>query len=80
MTDRPVTEMSFEDAMAELEKVVEELEQGRATLENSIKLYQRGAELKERCTTTLNEAEEKVAVITQDADGNAVGLKKVDDF
>lgn len=78
MTDRPVTEMSFEDAMSELEKVVGALERGDVALEDSIKLYQRGAELKKRCEDKLREAEEKVAVITQDADGNAAGLKQVD--
>lgn len=75
MTDRPVSEMSFEEAMAELEKVVGALERGDVALEESIKLYERGAELKKRCETKLREAEEKVAVITQDGDGNAAGLK-----
>lgn len=75
MTDRPVSEMSFEEAMAELEKVVGALERGDVALEDSIKLYERGAELKKRCETKLREAEEKVAVITQDGDGNAAGLK-----
>ncbi|MBA85872.1 exodeoxyribonuclease VII small subunit [Thalassobius sp. S69A] len=75
MTARPVSEMSFEEAMAELTAVVDKLEGGEATLEESIELYTRGADLKKRCETKLREAEEKVAVITQDADGNATGLK-----
>ena len=69
MTDIPVKEMSFEDAMRELEKVVSDLEQGNVPLEESIKLYERGAELKSHCQTKLKEAEEKVALITQDEDG-----------
>ena len=77
MTDTPVEEMSFEDAMRELEKVVGDLERGDVPLEQSIALYERGAQLKQRCQTKLKEAEEKVALITQDGDGN-LGLKPVD--
>ena len=77
MMDTPVEEMSFEDAMRELEKVVSDLERGDVPLEQSIALYERGAQLKQRCQTKLKEAEEKVALITQDGDGN-LGLKPVD--
>ena len=77
MTDTPVEEMSFEDAMRELEKVVSDLERGDVPLEQSIALYERGAQLKQRCQTKLKEAEEKVALITQDGDGS-LGLKPVD--
>ena len=69
MTQIPVMEMSFEDAMRELEQVVSDLERGDVALEESIKLYERGAELKKRCETKLKEAEEKVAVITIDSAG-----------
>tara|TARA_B100000963_G_C22535828_1_gene629745 strand:- start:904 stop:1143 length:240 start_codon:yes stop_codon:yes gene_type:complete len=77
MMDTPVEEMSFEDAMRELEKVVSDLERGDVPLEQSIALYERGAQLKKRCQTKLKEAEEKVALITQEGDGN-LGLKPVD--
>ena len=77
MTDTPVEEMSFEDAMRELEKVVSDLERGDVPLEQSIALYERGAQLKQRCQTKLKEAEEKVALITQEGDGN-LGLKPAD--
>ena len=77
MTDKPVEEMSFEDAMRELEKVVSDLERGDVPLEQSIALYERGAQLKQRCQTKLKEAEEKVALITQEGDGN-LGLKPAD--
>ncbi len=78
MTDTPVEEMSFEAAMAELEKVLGQLERGDVALEESITLYERGAALKLRCETKLKEAEEKVAAITLDADGNPQGLKPVE--
>ena len=77
MTETPVDEMSFEDAMRELEKVVGDLERGDVPLEQSIALYERGAQLKQRCQTKLKEAEEKVALITRDGDGT-IGLKPVD--
>ena len=78
MSEKPVTEMTFEEAMAELERVVGQLERGDVALDDSIKLYERGAELKARCEKKLKEAEEKVAAITLDADGNPAGLKAVD--
>jgi len=73
-----VKEMSFEAAMAELEQVVNKLERGDVALEDSIKLYERGAELKARCEAKLKEAEEKVAAITLDANGDPSGLKPVE--
>lgn len=78
MTDRSVDEMSFEEAMAELEQVLGQLERGDVALDDSIKLYERGALLKKRCEAKLREAEEKVAAITTDADGNPTGLKPVE--
>ncbi len=78
MTDTPVSELSFEAAMAELEKVVGQLERGDVALEESIALYQRGAELKKRCEDKLKEAEEKVAAITLDGDGKPAALKPVE--
>ncbi|MEL7114776.1 MAG: exodeoxyribonuclease VII small subunit [Pseudomonadota bacterium] len=78
MTDKPVDEMSFEEAMRELETVVGQLESGNVELEASIKLYERGAELKKRCETKLKEAEEKVAAITLDADGAPTGTQPFD--
>ena len=80
MTDRPVDEMSFEEAMAELEQVLGQLERGDVALDASITLYERGAALKARCETKLKEAEEKVAAITLDGDGNPVALKPVSDL
>ena len=68
MSETKVEEMSFEQALAELESVVDRLERGDVPLEDSIKLYERGAELKKRCETKLSEAEEKVAQITLDGE------------
>ena len=47
-------------------------------LDASITLYERGAALKKRCEEELKRAEEKVAAITLDADGNPSGTKPVE--
>ena len=78
MSEKAVKDMSFEEAMKELESVVAKLESGDVPLEDSIKLYERGAALKEHCQKKLSEAEEKVAQITLDGDGKPVGTVPVD--
>lgn len=75
---KPIEEMSFEEAIRELENVVGQLDRGDVALEDSIKLYERGAKLKARCEAKLKEAEEKVAQITLDADGEPAGAKPVE--
>ena len=80
MSQTPVDQMSFEQAMAELAQVVGQLERGDVALEQSIQLYERGAELKKRCADKLKEAEEKVNAITLDANGAASGTTSVPDL
>ncbi len=75
---KKIDEMSFEEAIRELEAVVTALDRGDVALEESIKLYERGAALKARCETKLKEAEEKVAQITLDSDGQPNGAKPVE--
>ena len=75
---KPVEEMSFEEAMAELDQVVGQLERGDVALEASIALYERGAALKAHCEAKLKAAEEKVAAIQLDAEGQPQGLKPVE--
>ena len=77
-SDTPVEEMSFEQAMAELEQVVGQLERGDVPLEQSIDLYKRGAELKSHCEAKLKSAEEKVVAIQVDAEGEPTGIKPVE--
>jgi len=77
MTDKPVTEMSFEEAMAALEAVVSALEKGEVPLEQSIALYDRGAALKAHCAAKLADAEMKVDLIRA-AEGRAVGVTPVE--
>ena len=79
MSETAIEDMSFEEAMRELEQVVNALESGDVALEQSIALYERGAKLKQRCDTKLKEAEEKVALIRQDAEG-AIKAEPTDRF
>jgi exodeoxyribonuclease VII small subunit len=64
--------LSFEQALAELEKIVAELESGQAPLERSIEMYERGAALKAHCETRLKAAQLRVEKIVVGADGQAV--------
>lgn len=78
MSEQPVDEMSFEDAMRALEQVVSQLESGDVPLEESIALYERGAALKARCEARLKAAEEKIAAIQLDEEGQPAGLTRVE--
>ena len=73
-----IKNMSFEDAMKELEATVGKLEHGDATLEESISLYERGAALKARCETLLKAADDKVEKIRLGADGAPSGTEPLD--
>ncbi len=78
MSEKPVANMSFEEAMVELEQVVGKLESSQVALDDSITLYERGADLKKHCENKLKQAEEKVAQITLDPNGKPDGLKPVE--
>ncbi len=64
-----IHKLSFEEALAELEKIVRALEEGRGKLEDSIRAYERGAELKRHCEAKLGEAQAKIDKIVVGADG-----------
>jgi exodeoxyribonuclease VII small subunit len=73
-----IASLSFEDALAQLEKIVGQLESGNAPLEKSIELYTRGKELKDHCESRLKAAEAKVEKITLSASGEATGTTPLD--
>ncbi|MDR3448484.1 MAG: exodeoxyribonuclease VII small subunit [Alphaproteobacteria bacterium] len=64
-----IAKLSFEDALAELEKLVKQLEDGKAKLDDAIGAYERGALLKRHCETKLREAQAKIELITVGSDG-----------
>ncbi len=65
-----ISGLSFEDALAELERIVKGLEGGQQKLEDAITAYERGAVLRQHCEAKLAEAEARVQVIVQRADGS----------
>jgi exodeoxyribonuclease VII small subunit len=64
-----VAGMSFEQALGELERIVQELERGQLDLDAAIKAYERGSQLKAHCSTKLREAQLRVERISLAGDG-----------
>ncbi len=64
-----LSQLSFEDALAELEKIVRGLEGGQQKLEDAIASYERGAGLRRHCEAKLAQAEARVQAIVERADG-----------
>ena len=64
-----IAALGFEDALAELEKIVRQLEDGRAKLDDAIAAYERGTALKRHCEAKLREAQAKIDRITVASDG-----------
>ena len=56
---------TFEAALAELEQVVKDLEGGDLSLERALQLFERGMELSELCRKKLEEAEQRVEILTK---------------
>lgn len=71
MSETPIKNLSFEDALTELEGIVQRLERGDAPLEESIAIYQRGATLKAHCEGKLKDAQLKVEKIVLAPNGSA---------
>ncbi len=65
-----IQKMSFEEALAELEKIVGDLEQGSNKLDQAIDAYSRGTALKKHCETKLRDAKERIEKISVGADGD----------
>lgn len=66
-TQKPVEELSYEEALAELEEIVSALEEEQSQLEDAIKLFERGQALASRCGVLLEAAELKVKQVVGDA-------------
>ncbi len=61
---RKKTSIDFEKSLTELESLVERLEQGDLTLEESLKTFERGVALTRACQAALKQAEKKVEILT----------------
>ena len=63
MTNHELENLTFEDAMKELEKLVDSLDRGDISLDEAIAAYDRGSQLKDYCEKKLQEAKMKVDTI-----------------
>lgn len=72
-----VAQLSFEEALAELEKIVRGLESGQQKLEEAIAAFERGSALRRHCEAKLAEAETRIQAIVERADG-ALATRSID--
>ncbi len=72
-------ELSFEEALAELESIVQKLETGQVKLDESVRFYERGIFLRNFCNRKLGEAKSKIDLLQTDANGNIVSKESFDD-
>ena len=77
-TPSDIAGLTFEKALAELESIVQRLEQGRVELEESVAIYERGEALKKHCEGLLKRAEARIEKITIGPDGQAAGTSPLD--
>ncbi|HUR71764.1 MAG TPA: exodeoxyribonuclease VII small subunit [Candidatus Limnocylindrales bacterium] len=82
MAKKESTEQNFEQALAELEEVVEQLESGALPLDNSLAAFEKGVGLVKFCNQKLNEVEKKVELLLKDKDGRLqlTTLGEIDDI
>lgn len=67
-----INEMKFESAMARLEEIVERLESGELSLEESLSAFEEGIKLSKICAKILDEAERKVEILMRNEDGQLI--------
>lgn len=75
---KPITELTFEEALKELEQVVGQLESGSVDLEKSMDIYERGALLKKHCESKLAQAQARIEQITLAENGTPSGTAPFD--
>lgn len=73
-----IAALSFEEALKELESIVDRLEKGDVALEASIAIYERGEALRAHCDKLLRSAEARVEKITLNQDGTPDGVEPLD--
>ncbi len=70
MASKKQGEKKFEEALAELEKVVERLESGELSLDESLSAFEEGVALVKYCNQKLTEVEKKIELLVKDKEGN----------
>lgn len=62
-------ELTFEEAIENLEKIVGELETGKLSLDESVKKFEQGMKLSKHCNEILNNAEKEISILLEQEDG-----------
>ena len=65
-----MAEPKFEDNLEKLEKIVEDLEEGGLSLDDSLKKFEEGVKLTQRCEKALSAAEKKIEILSKNAEGD----------
>ena len=63
-------QLSFEEALSELQKIVLDLEKGELTLDHSLEIFKRGVELSKFCNALLDASEKKISILIEKENGD----------
>ena len=72
--------LTFEQALTKLEQIVQQIEQGQVSLEESIDKYAEGTRLIRQCRGILEQAEKKIQVLSQSAQGGLVAQGELEEL
>jgi exodeoxyribonuclease VII small subunit len=61
--------LTFEEAMSKIEEIAEKLENGKVNLDEMVELYKQGTELSVYCNKMIDEAEQKIRILSKTGDG-----------
>jgi len=75
---KEIKDLTFEEAMDELETVVRQLETGKIKLDEAVSVYERGVKLKNFCDEKLRQAKSKIDKLVIDKNGNISGKEDFD--
>jgi exodeoxyribonuclease VII small subunit len=67
-----MVQKTFEQSLKQLERIVQELEDGELPLEKAIKKFEEGIQLTKFCSQKLDETEKKISILLKNADGQVV--------
>ena len=74
-----INELSFEEALEKLETIVSQLESGQIKLDDAVKVYEQGNQLKKICEEKLKNAQMKVEKLLLDKQGTPVSTEPLDE-
>lgn len=79
--DKDISVLNFEEAIAELEDIIEKLEERESslTLEEAVELYRRGILLSQHCKQKLEKAQQEINILTKNKDGELEEISFVEE-